>query len=289
MKIKGIDKFREKLPALHGKRIILVPIYTITCVILIFFILFWFLHLSTEVNVQFAGINWNWIFPILGVVIIEVVGLVLVYQMWYWRDRLKQKYQQTSYQRIFFVGFAGILCMICLGIFNIIPLLFIQPYLSSVPSVAVFVQQISQFWFTATHIFDLIRVIIGITVCAIGFGTMFRSMFTFGFDYMTVVYLYFPEESAIQNNKIYSVLRHPTYAALIYVSFAGILIQFSLYSIIFFVLYLIGFEIHIHKVEDKELIQRFGESFENYRKQVPAILVPPRHWKTFLKFLVGKK
>ncbi len=289
MKLKGIDKFREKLPALHGKRIIVLPIFTILCIILIFLTLFTFLNLSTIVNVQFAGINWNWIFPILGVGIIEIIGLLLVYQMWYWRDRLKAKYPQTCYQRIFFIGFAGILCMISLGIFNSLPLILIQPHLTSVPSVAVFVQPITQLWFSTTIIFDFIRIITGVTICFIGFATMLRAFFTFGFDYMTVVYLYFPEESTVQTRKIYSVLRHPTYAGLIYVSFAGIFLQFSLYSIIFFIMFLIGFEFHIHKVEEKELIQRFGESFENYRKQVPAILIPPRHWKTFFRFLIGKE
>lgn len=277
------------MPALRGKRIIVLPLYTITCITLIFLALFGFFHLSTKINIQILGFDFRWLLPILGVVFIEFGSLLLVYQMWYWRDRLKAKYQQTSYQHIFFVGFAGILFMISVGIFNTIPLALSQPYLNSVRSVAIFVQPISQFWFNNTWIFDLIRIIVGITIVILGFGTMVRAFLTFGFDYMTVVYLYFPELSTIQNSKIYSILRHPTYAALIYISFAGILIQFSLYSIIFFVVYLFIFEIHIRKVEEKELIQRFGESFENYRKHVPAILVRPRHWKIYFKFLIGKE
>ena len=284
MKLKGIDKFREKLPALRGKRIIIVPLYIITCVTLIFLSLFGVLHLSTKISAQI-----NWILPILGVGIVEVVGLVLVYQMWYWRDRLKAKYQQTSYQRIFFVGFAGILCMISLAIFNAIPLAILQPNLKLFPSVAIFIQPITQFWFHNTWIFDLVLMIIGIIVCILGIGTMLRSIFTFGWDYMAVVYLYFPEESTIQNSKIYSVLRHPTYAGLIILCFSGILIQFSLYSIIFFLFYLLGFEIHIRRVEEKELIEHFGESFEDYRQQVPAIFVRPRQWKTYFEFLLGRE
>ena len=277
------------MPALRGKYFILLPLFTITCVILIFLALFGFLRLSTEITLQISGINFNWLVPILGVVSIEFGGLFLVYQMWYWRDRLKAKYQQTSYQRIFFLGFAGILCMIYLGFFNVFPLTLSQPSLNSVESVRLFVQPISQFWFTNTGIFDLFRIISGITVAILGVGTIIRAILTFGFDYMTVVYLYFPEESTIQNHKIYSVLRHPAYAALIYISFAGILIQFSLYSIIFFLLYLFGFLLHIRKVEEKELLQRFGESFETYRKQVPAIFVRPSQWKIYFKFLIGKE
>ncbi len=287
MKIKGFDKFREKLPALRGKRIILLPLYTIACIILIYFSLFMFLKL-TKVNIQILGTDWSWFFPILGVIIIESGGLLLVYQMWFWRDRLKAKYQQTSYQRVFFFGFAGVICMICLGIFNTIPLILNKSYLDPFRPATKFIQPLSISWLN-TWIFDFIRIILGIVVFILGALTMIRSLFTFGFDYMTVVYLYFPEESSIQNHKIYSVLRHPAYAGVIYVSFSGILVQFSLYSIIFFILLLIGFIIHIWKVEEKELIERFGESFRDYRKQVPALLVRPRQLGTYFKFLIGKE
>ena len=289
MKPKGFDKFREKLPALRGKRFVLIPIFTILWVILIFLTLFWFLGLSTDITLQILGINFNWLVPILGFLIIEFGGLFLAYQMWYWRDRMKAKYQQTSYQHIFFFGWAGILCMIFLGFFQIIPLIFSNPSLNSIESVRFFNQPLSQFWFTNTAIFDIFRIISGITIAIVGVTTVAQALLTFGIDYMTVVYLYFPEESTIQNHKIYSVLRHPAYASLIYLSFAGILIQFSLYSIIFFLCYLSGFLLHIYRVEEKELIQRFGESFKAYRKQVPALFVRPRHWKTYFKFLIGKE
>jgi protein-S-isoprenylcysteine O-methyltransferase Ste14 len=289
MKLKGMDKFREKLPVLRGKRFILLPIFAISCIILVFLALFGFLRLSTDITLQISGINLNWLVPILGMVFIEFGGLFLVFQMWYWRDQLKAKYPETAYQRIVFLGFAGIICMICIAFFQVIPLTWSNPSLNSVESIKLFNQPLSQFWFSHTEIFDLIRIISGITITVLGISMILRSVFTFGFDYMTVVYLYYPEESTIQNHKIYSVLRHPTYAALIYISFAGILIQFSLYSIIFFFLYLFGFLLHIRKVEEKELLQRFGESYETYRKQVPAILVHPRQWKVYFKFLLGKE
>ncbi|MDD1778687.1 MAG: hypothetical protein LUQ65_11020 [Candidatus Helarchaeota archaeon] len=289
MKPKGFDKFREKLPALRGKRFVLLPIFTLSWVILIFLALFGFLRLSTDITLQISGINFNWLVPILGFLLIEFGGLLLAFQMWYWRDRMKAKYQQTAYQRIFFFGWTGILCMIFLGFFQIVPLIFSNPSLNSIDSIRFFNQPLSQFWFADTAIFDIIRIISGITIAVVGVATVARALLTFGIDYMTVVYLYFPEESTIQNHKIYSVLRHPAYAALIYISFAGILINFSLYSIIFFLFYLFGFLLHIRKVEEKELLQRFGESFETYRKQVPAILVRPRQWKTYFKFLIGKE
>jgi protein-S-isoprenylcysteine O-methyltransferase Ste14 len=137
--------------------------------------------------------------------------------------------------------------------------------------------------------FDFIRIIIGICVIIIGILAMFRSIFTFGFDYMTVIYLYFPEESEIQSHEIYSILRHPTYAALIYICIGSTLIEFSLYSFIFLGFYILGFLIHILLVEEKELIQRFGQSYVEYRKNVPAIFASIRKWPQFFKILFMSK
>ncbi|NHI93828.1 MAG: hypothetical protein EAX96_15175 [Candidatus Lokiarchaeota archaeon] len=274
---------------MDGKRIVLLPIFIIICIFLAFLILFGFINLSIFIT-PYSGSNVvSWIFPILGVILIEFGGLFLVFQMWFWRDRLKAKYQEMSYQRIFFIGFAGILFMISVSFFNIIPLILIQSYINSAQILSYLIQPISKFLFNDTWIFDLFRIVIGLIIVFLGFGILARAFLTFGVDYMTLVYLYFPEESAIQEHKIYSILRHPTYAGLIYISFAGILIQFSIYSLLFFIFYLIGFELHIQKVEEKELIQRFGESFKNYRQQVPALFVRPSQWGLFFKLLIGKK
>ncbi|MHA1340109.1 MAG: hypothetical protein ACTSRZ_10765 [Promethearchaeota archaeon] len=53
-----------------------------------------------------------------------------------------------------------------------------------------------------------------ILICAI--LMLARAISVFGIDYMAVVYLYFPEESEVIENETYSVLRHPTYAGLIF-------------------------------------------------------------------------
>ncbi len=288
MKIKGFDKFREKLPALNNKRLVLLPIYSISCIILAFLALFGFLNLSIFI-ISFPEFIWlSWVLPILGVLIILLSGFILTYQMWFWRDRLKAKYPKTCYQRIFFIGFAGIICVICVGIFNAIPIVYFPPYNNSTLITYLFIRPVYQFWVAPIWIFDLLRLIIGHIIVVIGTATIIRSFFTFGMDYMTVVYLYYPEESTIQEHKIYSILRHPTYAGIIYVSFAGIVIQFSMYSMIFFIIYIIGFTLHINLVEEKELIQRFGDFFKTYRKQVPAFLVRPRQWGLFFKVLLGK-
>ena len=46
--------------------------------------------------------------------------------------------------------------------------------------------------------------------------------------------------------------------------------------------------IHIRAVEEKELIERFGDSYIEYRKKVPALFVRPKKIGVYLKFLAGR-
>ena len=124
--------------------------------------------------------------------------------------------------------------------------------------------------------------IIGLLMCT-------RAIQVFGFDYMVVLYLYFPEESKVQENEIYSVLRHPTYAGALLIALGGAFFTFTLLSFVTYVLFLVGFYLHVYFVEEKELIQRFGDSYRIYRQKVPAFFINPNNLRIFLCFLFGKK
>lgn len=283
MHLKGIEKFRAKLPALSGKKILILPFYWI----------FWmgmtFLMMILLANLPEIDSPMSVIYPIIGLILIESMAIFLVYQMWYWKDRFKTKYGQTSYQRIFLIGFAGIIIMITLAINNLLPIFLFDRDLWSINPFRIWGSPINELIGLNWIGWNIICDIVGILIAVIGFRTIFRSIMTFGFDYMTVVYLYFPEESEIQNHEIYSVLRHPTYGALIYICFGGFLIQFSLLSFIYFIIYVIGFFIHIRFVEERELLIRFGEGYRTYMKSVPAIFVQPKNLPKFFRFLIGAK
>jgi protein-S-isoprenylcysteine O-methyltransferase Ste14 len=105
---------------------------------------------------------------------------------------------------------------------------------------------------------------------------------------MFVVYLYFPEESQIQENEIYSVLRHPVYAGGLLIALGGAFLTFTLFSFATYLILLIGFYLHVHFVEEKELIQRFGDSYREYRMKVPAFFVSPKSIRVFFSFLLKK-
>lgn len=285
MFIKGINKFREKLPAFSGKKIILLPIFAIVSIT--FAILFLLVFDILPTSISTVG-NWAFIrpwLPIIGGLLLEILGLFLVFQMWFWRVRFKKKFGKLAYQRIFFAGFMGIIFII-VNAFH--PLIRFETYYNGNPGPILnyLIYPITSFMPNIYPILNVIQIILGTFVMLGAFLMLLHSMVDFGFDYMTVVYLYFPEESQIKNNEIYSMLRHPTYSGAIMMSIGATITHLTIYSFVFLAIFIIGFAIHIRFVEEKELIQRFGNSYVEYRKKVHAFFVQPSKWGSFLKYLV---
>ena len=286
MKLKGFDKFREKVPVLKGPRIIILPLYVLFMVFLTFYYLNKIYFLPQLLSNQVPDYLLPFI-PLFGVIVAEVIGFMLVGQMWFWKDYLKKKYGSSSYQRIFLVGFAGILITISLA-FNVFTE--IQLYSQNI-------WQKSDYSYLITSLYSIfpssidnlvhqVQIILGLALLLFGLSISMRSVLTFGFDYTTVVYLYFPEESKIKENQIYSALRHPMYSGIILVAFAGFIYNVTIYSFLFFIIYLLGFYAHIHFVEEPELVTRFGESFLAYRKNIPPFFLNPLKFKKVLKFVI---
>lgn len=286
MILKGFDKFREKTPMLKGHRIIIIPIYALLVIILTFIVLnlfYSFPHSSLNPLPTYFSV----FVPFFGVLVLEIAGFFLVFQLWFWKNALKKRYGPTSYQKIFLIGFAGIIIVISLA-FNVF---------SSVQSYSPLFWQMNEnsflvkpFYFLfETNLSSLIhssQIILGIFFLLLGLSISMRSVLIFGFDYTTVVYLYFPEESEIKVNQIYSVVRHPMYSGIIIVAFGGFLYNLTIYSLFLFMLYIIGFYLHIHFVEEPELQERFGESFISYKKSVPPFFINPVKFPKLIKFIV---
>jgi protein-S-isoprenylcysteine O-methyltransferase Ste14 len=130
----------------------------------------------------------------------------------------------------------------------------------------------------------IIRLILFGLFLVIGLLLVRSSISTFGLDYMVVVYLYFPEESEIQENEIYSVVRHPAYLAGVILGIAALFLRFSVYSIVFCLIVYILFKLHL-RTEEAELVERFGDGFIEYMEKVPAFFVSPRNYGKFFRFL----
>lgn len=117
-----------------------------------------------------------------------------------------------------------------------------------------------------------LRVILGSTVLGIAMVFGARTIRTFGIDYMLVVYLYYPEESTVQNHDIYSVIRHPTYAGWLLVVLSTTLFRASVYGAIDFVLFYLAVTVWARRVEERELVERSGEDYRKYMREVPAFV-----------------
>ena len=288
MLIKGVDKWRAKVPAFSGKKVIILPIFMICMVSLAFLVYVTFDAFPNLFAASGIIASLLSFFPLFGVIIIEIAGFMLVWQMWLWKDKLKEKYGPISYQQVFLVGFGGVTWILTVAINQFIPYYSFAPTFWASSPLQVLATPIETFFGNAGPLIFYLKDVLVVFLSIIGLLMCTRAIQVFGFDYMVVLYLYFPEESKIQENKIYSVLRHPTYAGALLIALGGAFLTFTFLSFATYVLLLIGFYVHIHFVEEKELIQRFGDSYRNYRKKVPAFFINPNNLSIFLRFLFEK-
>jgi protein-S-isoprenylcysteine O-methyltransferase Ste14 len=283
MVLKGLDKFLEKTnPVFAGKRIAIIPVFFLFMFIVGLLVMTRFNNLPNLLIGSGIDAVFLACLPVLGVFLVRAVGFVLVYQLWFWRDRLKATHGKHAYRRIFLLGFGGIVLVLSLSAISFFP---ITGSFWTNPPFDVLVKPFDSYLGSAAAFTYWPRVVLALIIAIIGYAMMLRSILTFGFDYTTVVYLYFPEESKIQDNAIYSALRHPMYSGGLTIGFGAMIFTFTPYAIAFYVIFLLGFSIHVRLVEERELVARFGASYKEYRKKVPAFFVNPAKLKTLLGFI----
>jgi protein-S-isoprenylcysteine O-methyltransferase Ste14 len=99
---------------------------------------------------------------------------------------------------------------------------------------------------------------------------------THGLDIFTI----FPEETSPVHGEVYSFIRHPLYFTLMCMSFCWASLRNNLMSIVVALIFLIPLFAAIY-LEDKELVERYGDVHREYIKRTPAIIP----WKKPLDFL----
>jgi protein-S-isoprenylcysteine O-methyltransferase Ste14 len=122
------------------------------------------------------------------------------------------------------------------------------------------------------------------TLC-IGAILWIRSIFTFGADNLAWLYVYYPEEGKIIDSSIYSILRHPVYAGLLRIGIGLALLNGNANAVAFAILLPLGFTGWVQLVEEKELMERFGEAYRDYRKRTPAFWLRPSDLGKFFTFI----
>ncbi|MFX1418700.1 MAG: methyltransferase family protein [Promethearchaeota archaeon] len=286
--MKGIEKLKEKLPNYQGKRLSII----IIVVAIMFISSIAFQLIADSLPRIFSSVAILQVIapltPIFGSLTIIFIGFILVYSFWRNRDKYLNTYSELAYQKAFKFVITGIPMVITVVIHSFFPTDFIIPYPNN--------QNLS--WYLGTPISDIIfgssiiviYIRIGLSIIFVGLGmaVVRKALMIFGIDYMGLVYIYYPEESTLQDHEIYSILRHPTYHTLMLFSIGSIFLRFSVYSLIYFLIFIIGINIHLKYVEEKELIQRFGEHYIKYKQNVPAFLVRFKDLKKYFSIIFRK-
>jgi protein-S-isoprenylcysteine O-methyltransferase Ste14 len=81
------------------------------------------------------------------------------------------------------------------------------------------------------------------------------------------------QKGTLITNGIYRVVRHPLYMSNGMLALGMALLMNSLYALIFFIPYFLGFLLIIH-FEEKMLIEQYGEAYRAYQRQVPWRMIP---------------
>jgi protein-S-isoprenylcysteine O-methyltransferase Ste14 len=120
-----------------------------------------------------------------------------------------------------------------------------------------------------------------------GTALWIRSVLEFGADNLALLYVYYPEEGRINASSIFGILRHPVYSSVLHIWIGLALLNGNANSVIFTIFIPLGLTGWIRLVEEKELIGRFGQSYIDYRKQIPAFLPHLRDIGKFFTFLAS--
>lgn len=286
--LKGLDKLKEKLPDYQGKklRIFMVMAFSSFIISIVFQLLMDSLpRIFPDLAILqlIAPLT-----PIIGSLLVLFIGLMIVRSFWKIRDKYKSNYGAKAYQKAFRFVAIGVPTVISVVIHSIIPTDLIARYGDTGDYSYYLGTTISDFLLIFPPLFLYIRVALFFIFLLLGLTVVFKALGIFGIDSMALVYVFYPNESTLQNHKIYSILRHPTYHGLMLISIGSIFLRFSIYSVIYFFIFLVGMKIHLKLVEEKELIERFGEQYKKYRETVPAFFVKLKDLKKYFFILFTK-
>lgn len=114
-----------------------------------------------------------------------------------------------------------------------------------------------------------------------------RTIKIFGVDNLFMYYVYLPEKSIKTESTIHSIIRHPVYSAMARTSIGFGILGGTPESVIVGIILPISQLFWLSIFEEKELVQRFGKGYSDYKKSVWAVWVKPKNLGGFLNFLLG--
>ncbi len=253
MTIKGLDQLRKHVPDLNTPfgviRFLLLPI-----------ILFFLITLS------FNALRFTWPFWQLVVeILLGMLGFGMLFLFFQHRQKFRARFGPLAYRQ----------AALRYGLPAVTMITAVVARMRYLPGLEIPLSG----WYPIFSVLGWVLIVLGVLLAL-------RAVQVFGVDNLTMLYVYFPEESRLVNHKIYDILRHPAYAALLLVAFGLAFLNGSgaaLLSALFFSLGLWGW---VRLVEEKELMERFGPSYAAYRQHVPAFWPHLRSLRGLFSFLI---
>lgn len=256
MEFKGLDQLRAHVPDLRSPSrsaiaaLIVITVFTLTTA---FF-----------VAVDRAWPSWT----LAGQVLILALAFVLASQFFRQKKRYLERHGDMAYRNAFARFVLTGLPVVFAAIAHI-------AYMPGPP--------IPPGWWTPG------QVILGWLLVILGAALWARSVLTFGADNLAMLYVYFPHEGRMVESSIYRVLRHPVYAAIIRLAMGMALLNGNWFAVTFALFMPLGLTGWLTFVEEKELLERFGGSYAEYRQRVPAFWPRLRQIPAFFGFLLTGK
>lgn len=253
MSIKGFDQLRKHVPGFNSPigvlRILFLPV-----------LLFFLVTASLDSKALTRSF-----FPMVAEILFGGLGFFLVYLFIRYKDDFKARYGPLAYSKASsWFGFPGVAILAA-----------VVAHIRALPGPGI-----------PHYGYYFVLPGLGWILIALGLLLFLRTLQTFGVDYLIMLYVYLPEESRLVDHKIYNILRHPAYAAARLIAFGLALLNGGWFALACALIFALGLWSWVRLVEEKELIERFGQSYIEYRQRVPAFWPRLSDLKGFFEFLV---
>jgi len=253
MNLKGLDQLRKHVPDLNTPfgilSFFLLPILSFILV--------------TEI---FATVIPTWpIGSLGGEIVFLILGFLLIYQFFRYKENYRARFGLLAYSKAVQIGLPGAATIAA-----------VVARIRSLPG-----PDFPHFGW------DIVLPVLGWALIAVGALLFLRTLQIFGVDNLTMLYVYFPEESRLVNHKIYNILRHPAYSAAQWIAYGLVLLNGNWLALACALIFTVALWGWVGQVEEKELVERFGPAYAEYRQHVPAFWPHLRDLRGFFKFVIA--
>lgn len=285
--IKGWDQWRSKLPGYQGPRVVALPLLLIGSVITgqAYLLALELLPVYRRGGLVTAL---EPLLPVIGTVTVLLAGFLSISRMWTRREQYLAESRETAYQRALPFGLVGLGFVFTSILNGFVPVYQMSSGALTHPLSVVLATPLPDFIPGIDSFGRGLQAWLGLVVFGFGWVQAIRSVQTFGMANAMLVYLYYPEESEMEDHAVYSVIRHPIYTGWLLWMAGGAMFRLSMYGLLDLGLFVIALIIWLRRVEEPELIERFGDEYRAYRNDVPAFIPRPGTLTDYVAFLLGR-